>query len=206
MLTPVGRRERKKMETRRSIRRVALSLALELGVDNLTVEAIAQAADVSPRTFFNYFACKEDALVTDVADVVAGLRPLIVDRPAEESPVHVLRAVITENGSFFLKCADRDLSVARQRLVQENPSLMSRQLAQYASLERALAEALAERLGVDPDRDLRPALLAGVAVSVLRVAIRRWIAGGPEPLSELLSSAFDLLEQGVLTTAPSGTT
>lgn len=82
----IGRRERKKLETRRAISRAALDLALENGLDNLTVEAISEAADVSPRTFFNYFPSKEDALVTDAARIGDELRPLILERPAGESP------------------------------------------------------------------------------------------------------------------------
>lgn len=203
---PVGRRERKKIETRRTIRRVALDLAIELGMEHLTIEAITEAADVSPRTFFNYFSCKEDALVTDAAMAATELRPLIVARPPEESPLHALRMVITEADPFSLTQANRERALARQRLVQENPSLLPRQLAQYSSLERELAETLAERLAVDPDQDLRPALLAGITVSVLRVALRRWTAGGPESLSELFRSSFDLLERGVLTNTPTCTT
>lgn len=202
----VGRRERKKIETRRTIRRVALDLAIELGMEHLTIEAITEAADVSPRTFFNYFSCKEDALVTDAAMAATELRPLIVARPPEESPLHALRMVITEADPFSLTQANRERALARQRLVQENPSLLPRQLAQYSSLERELAETLAERLAVDPDQDLRPALLAGITVSVLRVALRRWTAGGPESLSELFRSSFDLLERGVLTNTPTCTT
>src|SRR5699024_9663967 len=91
-----GRRERKKMATRRTIRVAALDLALERGLENLTVEAISEAADVSPRTFFNYFPSKEDALVTDAAGLGEALAPRIVDRPADESPLHALRAVVTE--------------------------------------------------------------------------------------------------------------
>ena len=196
---PGSRRERKKLETRRTIRRAALDLAVARGIENLTVEAITEAADVSPRTFFNYFASKEDALVTDAAEAAAALRPRILARPAIESPLQVLRTVITENDPFSLMQANRERALARQRLVQENPSLMSRQLVQYSQLEQTFAEAIAERIGVDPDEDLRPMLLAGVAGSVLRVALRHWAAGGSVPLSELLDSAFDQLEQGLLT-------
>src|SRR5699024_10343844 len=102
-------------------------LALEKGLDNLTVEAISEAADVSPRTFFNYFPSKEDALVTDAARIGDELRPLILERPAGESPMQVLRAVFIEHDPFALVHANRERAVARQRLLQEHPTLIARQ-------------------------------------------------------------------------------
>lgn len=175
-----GLRERKKLETRQSIRRAALDLAIELGLENLTVEAIAQAADISPRTFFNYFSRKEDALVTDADQAAVALRPHIVARPPQEAPLQAIRAVITENDPFRLMNADRDRALARQKLVQDNPVLLARQLGRYAVLESAFAEAVGERLDVDPDTDLRPALVASVAAAALRVAIRHWTADESE--------------------------
>ena len=171
----VGLRERKKLQTRRTIRGAALDLAIELGLENLTVEAIADAANISPRTFFNYFAHKEDALVTDAAAVAVALRPAPRwARPSHESPLHVVRAVITEYDPFSLVNADRQRALARQKLVQENPRLLARQLGVYAILEAELAQAVAERLDVDPEADLRPALVASVAAAAMRVAVRRW--------------------------------
>lgn len=198
----VGLRERKKIETRRTIKQVALELALESGPESLTVETVAGAAEVSPRTFFNYFSCKEDALVTETAAAAAKLRPLIMERPLDESPLHTLRTVVTETDPLSLMSANRDQALARQRLVQESPTLMSRQLAQHSELERELAEAFAERLGVDREEDLRPALLASTAVGAMRVALRRWTAVGSEPLRDLFDNVFDLLERGVLAESP----
>lgn len=196
---PTSLRERKKIETRLAIRRAALDLATEHGVENVTVEAISDAADVSARTFFNYFPSKEDALVTDADRIGDALRPRILARPVDESPLQTLRAVVTENDPFELVQAKRERALARQRLVLENPALMARQRAKFSRLERSVAEALAERYGLDPDTDLRPALLAGVASSVFTVAIRTWAAGDSVPLRELLESAFDQLEDVLLT-------
>lgn len=192
----LGWRERKKLATRQAIKDTALNLALEFGVEVLTVEAITEAAGVAPRTFFNYFSCKEDVLVVDVAEAAAELHTLIVDRPAVEPPLRTLHAVIADSDVFGAVNVDRQRLLAQQQLVQDHPSLLSRQLAQYAAVERTFAQALAERLDVDPDQDLRPSLLAALAVSVLKVAMRRWTADGSQPLGELINSAFCLLEQG----------
>lgn len=200
----IGLRERKKLETRRMIRRVTLDLALEHGLENLTVEAIAHRAEIAPRTFFNYFAHKEDALVTDVSSVTTALRRQIAARPADESPLHAIRAAITEHDIFALMNTDRERMLARQKLVQQHPVLVSRQLTQHAQMEWALAAAVAERLGCDAGEDLRPALIASVAGSTLRVALKTWTANGDEDLTRLLITAFDMLEQGLLTEPPDG--
>lgn len=184
------------------IRRVALDLATEHGLEELTVEAIAQGADISPRTFFNYFSHKEDALVTDAAAAATALHSEIVARPADESPLHAIRAVITEHDLFTLMNTDRDRTLARQKLVQQHPTLTSRQLGQHALMEQALRDAVADRLGTDPEADLRPALVAGVAGAVLRIAIQRWTASDETKLSDLFVSAFDMLEQGLLSHTP----
>lgn len=184
------------------IRRVALDLATEHGLEELTVEAIAHGADISPRTFFNYFSHKEDALVTDAAAAAKALHSEIVARPSDEAPLHAIRAVITEHDLFSLMNTDRDRTLARQKLVQQYPTLTSRQLGQHALMEQSLKDAVAERLGTDPESDLRPALVAAVAGSVLRIAVNRWTASDETQLSDLLISAFDMLEQGLLSYTP----
>lgn len=198
----LGRRERKKLETRRALRHAALTLALEEGVDKLTVEAIADAADVSPRTFFNYFAYKEDALVTDTAKIAAELRPLLAERPLDESPLHSLRVVFTDNDPLSLAGTNRERSLARQKLIQDNPSLMTRQLAQNSLMVTRMTELLAERFGVDQDEDMRPALLASITGGIIHVAVRRWSTGAPQSLVELIDTAFEHLECGDLTAPP----
>ncbi len=198
----LGRRERKKLETRRAIRHAALTLALEEGVDKLTVEAITEAADVSPRTFFNYFAYKEDALVTETAKIPTELRPLLAERPLDESPLHSLRVLFTDNDPLSLTGANRERSLARQKLVQDHPALMTRQLAQNSLMVTRMTELLAERFGVDPDEDMRPALLASITGAVIHVAVRRWSAGAPQNLAELIDVAFEHLECGDLTAPP----
>lgn len=196
-ITNPGLRERKKLATRRRLKRAAVRLALEGGLERLTIEAISEAADVSPRTFFNYFSCKEEALIGQSAAVEAELHETILARPRSEEPLRTLRNAVT--GSEFLRAANaqREEALEHQRLVREYPSLLPRQLAKYAAYERTLTGAMAERLGVDPDRDPRPALLAAVTVAVIRVATQGWTADGSRPLTDLINDAFDLLERGM---------
>lgn len=196
----LSRRDRKKRETRRTIRRVALDLALETGVESLTVEEIAEASDVSTRTFFNYFSCKENALVGDATLVSADLRELIKNRPDHESPFVMLREVLLESAMIGLDSADRDEVYARQRLVHENPALLPRQLAYYAAIEKMLAEGIAERFEVNTNIDMRPALLATIIASAMRVAIQRWVVDESQSLNQWVESVFDQIERHELVT------
>lgn len=198
----IGLRERKKIETRRLIRSVALDLMIEGGLENVTVEAIVDRAGVSRRTFFNYFDRKEDALVADASAAADTLRRKIIERPADETPLHAIRAVVTELDIFALMDTDRDRMLARYKVVQQHPVLMARQLSQHLHMEQALADAVAERLGVgavDAADDLRPSLIAGVAVSAIRIAMQWWSVREHENLIRVLTTAFDLLENGLLT-------
>lgn len=193
-VTSLGRREQKKLETRRAIRNAALDLALENGLESLTVEAIAHKAGVSPRTFFNYFASKEDALVTEAAEGAEQVRTLLLERPADEAPMRALHHAIINSNYYGSAPPDRDRLLSRQRLTQEHPSLMAHQLGKISIAERTFAVALAERMDTDLDEDLVPELLAAMAVSIIRVAMRRWVAEGDRPLYGLIDMAFKRCE------------
>src|SRR5699024_3194206 len=122
------------------------------GLETLTVEAIAHTAGVSPRTFFNYFASKEDALVTDAAEGAVQVQKLLLERPQDEPPMRAMHNAILSSEYFGAIPMNRDRVLARQRLTQENPSLLAHQLGKIAIAERTFADALAERMGTDVDR------------------------------------------------------
>ena len=191
----LGRREQKKRDTRQTIRNAALDLAIENGLENLTVEAIAQTAGVSPRTFFNYFPSKEDALVTQAAESSEQVRQLLLARPAHESPMTAFHNALLESDYFGTDPVDRDRLLARQRLTQQHPSLMAHHLGKVAMVERSFADALAERMDVNVDDDMYPELSAAIAMSAIRVAVRRWVVQGSDSLYELLDEAFHRLER-----------
>lgn len=199
----LGLRERKKLETRRAIRRAALDYALEHGIENLTVEIIAEEVGISSRTFFNYFSSKEEALITDTSKITERLRPLIDQRPLDEAPFRTLRIVFTENDPLALTGADRPRAMARMQLIHQDIGLMRHQMTQQITFEKSLAEILAERLRVDIDSDPRPELLAGVTGSIFSIAIRRWAKGSPGTLLEILREAFNQVENGGLNEPPS---
>jgi AcrR family transcriptional regulator len=192
----LGRRERKKLQTHRALTTAARELALARGLDGLTVEDIADAADVSVRTFFNYFSCKEEALVGVEPAVLAELGDELRERPAEEAPLEALRAVLA-TGVDDVAEAVRRWSL-RTELVRRHPSLLPRHLAALAEIETALVRALAARLGTDPATDPFPAVAVAAAMATLRAAASWWEdAGRPGPLDKTVDAAFATLGRGL---------
>ena len=194
-------RERKKAATREALQATALRLAVRNGLDALTVEAIAEAVDVSPRTFFNYFGSKEEALLPSDEGRHVELQQAIAARPSDEPPLETLHAVIRD---LAVRISERrEETTLRMQLVRENPSLLPRHLANFATFERVLVEAIAARTGLDPDRDLYPSLAATAAVGALRSASQLWRNQGDDAeaslpdLLDLVDDAFRELAAGL---------
>jgi len=192
-----GRRERKKAQTRRTLTAAAIHLSIEGGSpDRVTVEEISEAADVSPRTFFNYFSSKEDAILGVDPERRAELRAELELRPAEEPPIEALRAALLASAEGIDENAE--LWAQRLQLVREHPSLSPGYVASFADFERGLVEAMATRLQLDPDADLYPAVVVAAALTVMRVTVKHWQATAAQtPLTELLDLAFDQLADGL---------
>lgn len=196
-----GLRERKKAETRRALSSAALRLACERGPDGVTVDEIAVAAGVSPRTFFNYFASKEDAIVGVAPAEVSELLSDLVDRPESEPPLDALRAVCRSAAVRLEATADE--LWARHQLTQEHPSLAARRAAAFGEVERRLAGEIARRTGRDLDRDPYPALVVGAAIGALKVGLSVWQERGrTEPLVDVLDEAFGHIERGLVVPSP----
>lgn len=192
----LGLRERNKLRTRQEIADATLRLATERGLEHVTVEQIAAAADVAPRTFFRYFDSKEDALLADHSDRTALLRHTLRNRPASEGPLTAVRAAILEVAGDLED--HRELMLCKIQLMDSNPTLHAQSLERMAELEQMIAEALAERSGVDLDEDYRPFIIAAAVCSAMRVAIDRWGASGGEgDLTALVARALDLLDGGL---------
>jgi AcrR family transcriptional regulator len=196
-------RERKKLATRRSLRRHALDLVAQRGFMHVTVEDIAEAADVSPRTFFNYFPSKEAALFGADPERVAALREEVLHQAPGEPALDALRQVlVAEARKVTSELGDLggepQEMLRRMKVVRADPHLRAAQSAHMANIESALAEALAERLGKDPARDPYPALLASIAGAVIRATTVFWAStGGAEPLDQLTDRAFQALADGM---------
>ena len=196
-------RERKKLATRRSLRRAALDLVAERGFSHVTVEDIAEAADVSPRTFFNYFPSKEAALFGADPEQIPELRERIMQLAPGEPALEALRTIMVSDAEAV---ADElsELSgdpagwLRRMKAARADPHLRAAHAAQMAMVERTIAEGLAERLGTDVDRDPYPGLLAAMATGVFRSSMNFWAgSGGTMPLGQLIDLAFRALADGL---------
>lgn len=189
-----GLREQNKARTRQRLVEVSLSLFERRGFDEVTVEEIAEAAMVSPRTFYRYFGSKEGVLYDD-RDDLAVLHRAIADHPADESPLAAVRA-----GVLVLArrtAASQDLTRRRIRISQTTASLGTHERTQIQPRwEQALAAAVADRLGVDVDADERPELLAGIGIAVMRSLTASFRTDeGPVDLEALVVDRFALLAE-----------
>ncbi len=200
---PLSLRERKKLATRRALQRVALELVARRGYAHVTVEDIAEAAQVSPRTFFNYFPSKEAALMGVTPERTDALRRRLAELPAGLSPIEAVRQVLVEE----LRGMSEELGqlggdpgewLRCMKEAQVDPDLAAARAAHMARVERALAAGLAERLGTGPASDPYPVLVAGTTMGVLRAVVTMWAqAGGTVEPDVLADMAFRALAQGL---------
>jgi AcrR family transcriptional regulator len=199
---PVSLRERKKLATRRLLRRAALDLVAAHGLTNVTVEDIAEAADVSPRTFFNYFPSKEAALFGGEPERAAELRAGVASEVPGKSALDALRVVLGRDSEAMadeLRSLGGDPAdwLRRMRIARADPHIRAAHAAQMSMLERAIAEGLAARLGADQETDPYPGVLAAAAVSMVRACLTFWAGtGGATPLGQLIDQAFKALADG----------
>lgn len=189
---PASLRERKKERTRRDLIAAALRLFEQQGYDATTIDDIAAAADVSPRTFFRYFATKEAVVFGDDPDpLIIGL---IARRPAGEPVIESLRHIVTDSLASMTE-ADREALLPRLRLVYRTPSLHARRMEVQLEMGRLSGAALADRSGLPPD-DLGARVTAAAALIAIEVAMERWTQGdGRDDLGELLDAAIGHLGQ-----------
>jgi len=190
---PKGLRERKKARTREAIRDHAFRLFREQGYGATTVEQIAEAAEVSPSTFFRYFPNKEDVALTDDLD------PLLLEafraQPPELGQIAAVRAalhaVLADTPAEEL-ARDRE----RQAVVLATPELRARTLDAAVAMVWMLAEVIAERVGRPAD-DVAVLALAGAVIGAAIAAFAASVENPDADLWELVDSALGALETGI---------
>lgn len=190
-----GLREQKKEETREAIHRSALSLIAEKGFLDVTTDEIAEYAGVSPRTFFNYFESKEDAVITIRPEMEGEIRDFILARKKSEKPLETARAVL----EYFIlgKVSGREKKeMERERaIIHENPELLMRGKSRFMLFEKYVAAGIRVRLGLS-ESDPYPELLARVSLSVVRLSFSKWAEGIGTPEVNF-KKYFDRLEKGL---------
>ncbi len=189
----VSLRERKKADTREAIRAAAVELFCARGFDGTTMDAVAEAADVSVRTVFRYFPTKEDLVFADVEEDLADFHALLDARPPDEPVMEGVRAVAEVLAARME--AGQGVDVRLAPLLHVEPALRRRYLEVLDHLEETVAVWARARLGARPG-DLRPGLLAACMVALQRVVVDAVIEGDPRPLHELIREAVDLIGAG----------
>jgi AcrR family transcriptional regulator len=182
-----GLRERKKARTRAAIREHALRLFREQGYEATTVDQIADAADVSPSTFFRYFPTKEDVVLQDDLDVLA--IEAFEAQPTELSPVAAFRAAAK---SAFASFGEDELARLRETtaLILAVPEVRAKAMDEFTRTIGVIAEAVARRSGRDPD-DFAVRNLAGAIVGVIMAAAMPWSDWADEHMGEDVVGRID---------------
>ncbi|MEU9075304.1 TetR family transcriptional regulator [Kitasatospora sp. NPDC004745] len=197
-----GLRERKKQQTRDALVQAAHGLFLGQGFARTTVDEIASAVEVSQRTFFRYFANKDEVALAVMADAEDYFIECLRRRPAEESPLQALRAAIVQSWRELgaeHRSGPGSITTALElmRMIEETPTLLAAHLRRVTEQERVVVRVIAEREGLDPTTDLRPTVLAAVFGSVLRAAHLSWTPeqepAGPEGMVAVIERHFDQL-------------
>jgi AcrR family transcriptional regulator len=162
-----GLRERKKQQTRQAIHEAAMKLFAERGFDATTIADIAEAADISPRTFFSYFSAKEEVVFQKFDMAIEDFDRALRTRPEGTTALEALRAwIVREAHKYTPSPENLRLELALRR---ESPAVAACELRHRQAYEQRLAAAVADDLG-EPPEALRPRLVAAAAMAALTTA------------------------------------
>ena len=179
-------RERKKDATRQALHEAVLRLAVERGWDAVTVEAVADQANVSRRTFSNYFANKEEALFHADLQRIERLLSQFRARPRSEP---AWRALTVTAASQYADLDEIDPKwMAQMRLVRMHPALLAQQVATQLTLEEELATEIAARSPAADDAEMRARVMAATFLATIRTVVVLWTT---QDRNERLSTAIN---------------
>lgn len=191
-----GLRARKKERTRDRLAAAACDLVIERGYEATTVEDIAAAVEVSPRTLFRYFPTKEDVVAETFrsAGNLDKFAEVFAARPADEPLVTSLR--LSARSLVDLIEAERAKTLMLARVLAAVPTLRARLADQQRHWRIELAVPIARRLGLDPS-DGRPQMVAAITLAILSTAMDQWGASdGQVDIHKIVDCGFELLESG----------
>ncbi|MCS7475661.1 TetR family transcriptional regulator [Umezawaea endophytica] len=196
-----GLRERKKLRTREALTDAAYELFHANGFDATTVDQIAEAVEVSSRTFFRYFTSKEDVALSladeQVTEMLDGFAAQPGDVPVLTGMRRAALDVLRAHGPGA-STSDQDRHRRMRDLIAASPTLMAACLERGAARLDEVARLVGVRMGVDPATDPRPHLVASVVLCAIQTAVSAWRATDRDASdSELVGRAFDLLSGGL---------
>ncbi|OEJ96433.1 TetR/AcrR family transcriptional regulator [Streptomyces thermolilacinus] len=184
-----GLRERKKQRTRTALLRTALELFTTKGYEETTVDEIADAVEVSQRTFFRYFPSKEAAAFALQQMTEQHFVEALRTRPAEEGPFDALRNSVLGTwdtiGEAITEIVPVDVHLRMLQVIESTPTLLAAHLRRSLDMEEYVARLIADREGLDVDADPRPRVAVACFGSVMRVTGQLWVRGDDPSLDGL---------------------
>jgi AcrR family transcriptional regulator len=205
MSTELGLRARKKQQTREAIRQTAVRLFAERGFESVTVAEVAQEANVSPGTVFNYFPTKEDLFYERMEIFEDDLLRAVRERQVGETVLMAFRTFVLTVSGVLAEHDPTEQLILFARIVTESPALLEREQQIFARYTESLAVLIADEIG-PPGDDIAPVVVANALIGVHRELLnyvrRQALAGRTNPgLSQDVrvrgEQAFALLEEGL---------
>jgi AcrR family transcriptional regulator len=154
-------RERQRLEVREELQRASLKLFQKHGFDNVAIGDVAEHVGVAERTFYRHFPTKEDVVLSLLDEFAPSIHEHMRNHPAGDVPWKVLHEAFVD----AVKARD-PVEPGVMRMIYETPRLLSAYFERQRQWEAMVAEVLADRLGVDPVRDARPALWSTIAFQI----------------------------------------
>jgi AcrR family transcriptional regulator len=198
----IGLRERKRRETRAALSLAALRLCIHRGWEDVTVDDIAAAANVSPRTFRNYFSTKAEAVAAGHLERMLLIADELRARPAGEplwtAITHCVAAQFEPPARKSAVLRDSNQWLERIRFILTEPAIQGEVLKASAAAQVELAKVISKRAGARRAKNLYPHVAAAVVTAVVGTVVDRWLRDGPSgPVVPLLRKAFELVAAGL---------
>lgn len=194
----VGLRERKKQRTRDALLHAALELFATRGYERTTVDGIVEAVDVSQRTFFRYFASKEEVVFATQEMVEARFLAELRQRPADEPPLEAMRQAAFRSWDALERSdpssATVELHLRTFRMIESQPALLAAHMRRCLAMEEEVASVIAGREGLDSDMDPRPRVAVAAFSGAMRVTGQLWGRTGDGTLASLRTLAENHLD------------
>jgi len=192
---PIPVRERTRRAVRSELAQLATDLFVEKGYDETTIDDLAAAAGMSKRTFFRYFASKEELVVGKYEILGEQLAEDLAARPAGE-PIWVsLRQVFGQVVDYVESEARSTASVAMEKIVRDHPALNASYLERVSRMQELLLDEARTRTGWPDPADPRTAAIVGAAFSCLIAAWTTWLTTNQaQPFGDLLDQAMDAIQ------------
>ncbi len=196
-ISEVGLRERKRRETRLALNQAAIRLSMQSGWENVTVDDIASAANVSPRTFRNYFSTKAEAVAAGHLERMLRIADELRARPNDEPLWTAIRNAVASQFDAE-PVTDSERWMERIRFLFTEPAIHAEVLKASASAQCEVAKAIADRTGRSHGDEMYPQLSAAVVVAVVDLVVERWLRDGPSgSVVPHFRKAFEMVAAGL---------